>query len=330
MKRKNGFIESTLMLLCALMTTVNALDEIPDDMSKWKEQGTVLRKGGSWDNHDAWFVEDVIKVDGKYYLYWIGGQKSCWGDGGGYSCVGLATSTDGKNFTKHSGNPVIRPEQASYVSSWEHGCRNATFCRNDNGKFIAYVTVDFSGNSTPGIAPKSEWGCDVSVDSKNHVFTSNDGVNWTYEGPLGGVDQGGEMSAGVVKFHNGSYYFWPHQAEPNMNQGAAKGSNYKSLSWQGWIGALNFGWSEVEAFIHDDNNTVTLIYWPFGGGHSGSGSTVWFATSSLSNMTDVSNKRKVRSGLGSWSEWRHSIIKDVEAGEWKWYYGSAGKVELRT
>jgi hypothetical protein len=125
MKRKNGFIAPKLMLLCALMTTVNALDEIPDDMSKWSDQGTVLRKGGGWDSHDAWFVENVIKSDRKYYLYWIGGQKSCWHDGGGYSCVGLATSTDGKNFTKHSGNPVIRPEQASYVSSWEHGCRNA-------------------------------------------------------------------------------------------------------------------------------------------------------------------------------------------------------------
>jgi hypothetical protein len=152
------------------------------------------------------------------------------------------------------------------------------------------------------MAPESEWACDVGVDSKNHVFTSNDGVDWTYEGLLGGVYQGGEMSAGVAKFHNGSYYFWSHQAEPNMNQGAAKGSNHKSLSWQGWINELNFGWSEVEAFVHDDNNTVTLVYWPFGGGHSGNGNTVWFATSSLSNMTAVSNKRKVRSGLGSWSE----------------------------
>ncbi len=57
------------------------------------------------------------------------------------------------------------------------------------------------------MAPQSEWACDVGVDAKNHVFTSNDGVNWTYEGALGGVNQGGEMGAGVAKFHNGSYYF---------------------------------------------------------------------------------------------------------------------------
>ena len=113
-----------ILVFSAFYTTV-PLDDIPETMGEWTEQGTVLRNGNGWDNHDAWFLEDVVKANGKYYLYFCAGRNSSWGDGGGYSCIGVATSSDGKNFSKHS-DPIIRPEQAVYVSSWEHGVRTGT------------------------------------------------------------------------------------------------------------------------------------------------------------------------------------------------------------
>ena len=98
---------------------VCALDQFPDDLGAWTDKGKVLGNGsgGSWDSDGrrGMFLVDVLKVDGTYYLYYIGGVSSCWGDGPGHSCLGLATSTDGKNFTKHSKNPVLKPEQDVFV-----------------------------------------------------------------------------------------------------------------------------------------------------------------------------------------------------------------------
>ena len=60
------------------------------------------------------------------------------------------------------------------------------------------------------------------------------------------------------------------------------------------------------------------------------GETFYFATSTLNSITEVTDKRVVRENLGTFEELRHSLLKDEEAGEWKWYYGKAGRVELRT
>ena len=324
MKTRNRATALAGVLFLSTIFTANALDEIPDNLGDWNEEGAVLQKKSS--EHDQWWIEDCIKVGGTYYLFFKGGPKSCWGDGSGHTCIFLARSSDGKNFTRHS-DPIIRPEQAVYVSSWEHGVRTGAFTHKD-GQWIAYVGVDHSGNKTPGMKPQSEWACDVSVDATIFAFTSNDAVNWSLKGEVGGVFNQGEMHPGNLIYHNGTFYCWPFQAEPNMKQAATKGSNYMNLNWQGWIDALNYGWSDVEAFIHDDNNTVTLIYWPFGGGHPGEGKDVYFATSSLNNMTSVSNKRVVCDNVG-WQV-RHSIVKDVAGGKWRWYYSVIGSIRMRT
>ncbi|MFC4002343.1 beta-xylosidase [Prauserella oleivorans] len=47
----------------------------------------------------------VIRVDGTYYLYYTGAAGSH--DHG--NAIGLATSTDGRTWTRAAGNPVVRP-----------------------------------------------------------------------------------------------------------------------------------------------------------------------------------------------------------------------------
>lgn len=46
---------------------------------------------------------DALEVDGTWYLYWSGEMAS----GYPYRQIGLATSTDGKTWTKHALNPVL-------------------------------------------------------------------------------------------------------------------------------------------------------------------------------------------------------------------------------
>ena len=73
------------------------------DGTTWANQGSVLERGagGAWDN--AWVHHPAcIKHNGFYYLYYAGSQNV----GSEYK-IGLATSTDGINWTKEPTNPVI-------------------------------------------------------------------------------------------------------------------------------------------------------------------------------------------------------------------------------
>ena len=338
MKNPGQIITLLGIFVCSMTEFTEALDRIPENLGDWTKRGVVLRHGssGAWDeNPNDVNINDVVKVDGTYYMFYYGGKISCWmdGQGCGYSCIGLATSSDGINFTKHPKNPIIKPDMAVYVTSWEHGVRTTSVTWTGS-KWVAFVGVDHSHNKTPGMAPQETWGCDVGVDTDVFAFTSTNAVDWTLEGEVGGVFNEGEMNAGNLEYHNGTYYAWPLQASPGMCQAASKGTDYMNLEWQGWIEELKYGWSDVEAFIHSDDETVTLIYWPFGGhGHPGVGEDVYFATSSLSNMTEVHNKRVVGDNVG-WEMIRHSMVKDIEVGEWRWYYGDFSSkprtIKLRT
>ena len=322
MKDQRGCTALMGILLLSGVSITHALDVVPDDPGEWTEREVVVEKGddGSWEENgkQGVILTDVRKVDGTYYLFYVGAQKGCGWGGPENSAIGLSTSSDGIDFTKHPGNPVIKAEQAVYVSSWEHGVRTATFVHNGS-HWLGFVAMDHSGNKTPGSKPESEWACDVGVDATIFAFTSDDAVTWSLKGEVGGVHNQGEMQAGAIEYLNGTYYFWLQQASPNMKQAASKGSDYMNFTWQGWIDDLHFGWSECEAFIHDDDETVTLIFWPFGGrNHPGVGEDVYFATTDINAMTEIRNKRVVYDDVG-WHI-RHSLLKDTEAGDWKWYY----------
>lgn len=67
----------------------------------WVDQGVVLDIGTGWERQDV-SSPTVIVEGGIFYLFYEG-------RGAGFDQIGLATSSDGINFTKSGANPVIGP-----------------------------------------------------------------------------------------------------------------------------------------------------------------------------------------------------------------------------
>ncbi|MCK4970040.1 MAG: hypothetical protein KAS77_05915, partial [Thermoplasmata archaeon] len=112
----------------------------------------ILENSGS----SAWDITlrgmDVVKVNSTYYLYYAGG--SSWQ----YCHIGLATSTDGENWTKFWNNPVLRVRKYSGDPDQSYA---APVIYHDGTKFHLYY---------------SRWdGFGLGI----HYAYSDDGTNFT-------------------------------------------------------------------------------------------------------------------------------------------------------
>jgi hypothetical protein len=83
------------------------------DGKRWTDEGRLLSVGaaGAWDDRAASFP-GVWKDAGTWYLVYEGAADDVRFSPGD---IGLATSIDGKNFTKHPDNPILRHE----TRGWE-------------------------------------------------------------------------------------------------------------------------------------------------------------------------------------------------------------------
>jgi predicted GH43/DUF377 family glycosyl hydrolase len=108
----------------------------------------------------------VIKIDDIYYLYYTGINSP-------YLDIRLATSADGINWTKYSGNPIL-----TYGQTWEGtGVYYPTVYKLNNEYVMIYMNRSGTGfgkaTSTDGI----NW----TKDETNPFFTKNDTHNnWGY------------------------------------------------------------------------------------------------------------------------------------------------------
>jgi hypothetical protein len=167
----------------------------------------------------------------------------------------------------------------------------------------------------PGIAPKIRQNCisssNTEADPASRDFVHDFMVNYYPE---------------LWWIENGRLPKWSGETFRGVYDGGCQEGIYHN---KGFITAFT-GWPARE-FLHADGNTVTLIYTPVrhpdAAGH-GNPAKTHFATTSVSDMTSVSNKRIVvepSAGI----EYRHAILKD--ATEWKWYYSlqnSDGAVDV--
>lgn len=332
MKRCIKFFHVIIIVLLT-QSTAHALDTISDNISEWTERGIVLSHGspGSWDEKSSTKPIGIYKRNGVYFLYYLAGFDGCWNSDGdvNHQSVGLATSTDGINFTKYAGNPVLKPHDFVPVDSHEEGIRTGSIRYMPHlGKWLGYFGVESPGgsDSCPFMGSTSQCNCNVSVDASIFAATSNDGEHWTVEGLVNGVYNGQENYIDDFQYNNGQYYVWTHRAEGGQTHNISKGSNLMSLVQSGEIPALCWGWSEMHTYLHDDGNTVTAIYDP-NGGCAGSDRNLYFSTTSLSNLNSISKERVVHNK----GQNANFVYKDMESGIWRWYYnGSGGTVQLRT
>lgn len=302
----------------------NALDTIPETLSEWTERGIVLNTNPaiSWEEQNQIGVVGVSKVGGTYYLYYLAGFDGCWDSDGdsNHQSLGLATSADGVNFTKYANNPMLKPHDFVTVYSHEEGIRTAYVqYLPSKGKFYGFFGVESPGGPQScdfgGAGP--ECFCDVGVDAEVFLGTSVDGKNWTNEGAVAGTyaKYTYEVYASGWVYDGSNLGLYVTTAEGGLDKSVSRGSNPLSLNELGKVPALNWGWSGVDAYLHDDNNTITLMYNPAGGNHPGvNNDNLYFATTHLNDLTNIQNERVVST---SGSE-RNIIFRD--GNEWKWYY----------
>lgn len=151
----------------------------------------VLTKGAT----DAWdesYVAhpSVFEVNGQFLMYYTGSNAA------GVNKIGLATSTDGKTWTKSSSNPLLLP---GGTGTWDEGG-------------VAHPSVIYDGNKF--VMLYVGWASGATTISGNiGVATSTDGITWTKstsnpvitKGTTGAWDEYG-VFAPRLWVENGVYY----------------------------------------------------------------------------------------------------------------------------
>ena len=82
---------------------------------------------GTWEA--SWFtVDDVLRIDGKYHMYYCGSDK-----GNKNSQLGLATSDDGVRWKRHPNNPI-------WKDGWDHLIRDVRVYQLGEADFWLYYS----------------------------------------------------------------------------------------------------------------------------------------------------------------------------------------------
>jgi len=147
---------------------------IPRELG-WTDEGTVLEKGspGSWDVSLGGAISPgaMIKKNGTYFLYYIGADGDRSTDGGPrHRALGVAISSDGINFNKYAGNPILTflPH-----NNEEEGIFSVAAMIDDTGEVLLYYGAMDAGSSTS-----------TFVTSNVRLAVSNNGLQFTEVGDI--------------------------------------------------------------------------------------------------------------------------------------------------
>ena len=190
-----------------------------DDGVHWQNHGIVLRTG-EYDKDfyrstkyttcqkpgrsDMWDClhsgdPDVIKVKGMYYLYYSGCHEVT-GAGG----IGLATSTDGAQWSKYAGNPILK-QGNSYDSYW----LQTPSVIYDNGTWKMWYSAKEEAQ-TPYRQARIAYA------------TSSDGFHWTRvgialeKGSANAWDHVGVNNPTVVKYKEKYIMLYGHSGQDGL------------------------------------------------------------------------------------------------------------------
>lgn len=163
-----------------------------------QDSSSILEPSSSgWDSH---FLDTpcILKVGEQWYLYYFGAPSNDIPGG----AIGLALSSDGLNWEKYSGNPVLSGSSGTWDSLWVE----SPSVRYVDGVFhMIYTGVDETWRPLTGHATSSD-GINWVKDSLNPVLTQNTSANWDDYG----------AAVGTVIYRNGTwvqFYCSTSQAE---------------------------------------------------------------------------------------------------------------------
>jgi predicted GH43/DUF377 family glycosyl hydrolase len=146
---------------------------------------------GTFDEHGT-MIADVIEHNGKYYMYYIGWQRS--GTAPYINTIGLAMSDNGKDFTKVSAGPIIGLNR-----SVPYGLGNLSVIV-DNGVFRMWYT-----HYKPWI--KTPIGYRPHYDIR-HAYSA-DGIDWQFdEESVIPANENEAIATPCTRKINGTYHMW--------------------------------------------------------------------------------------------------------------------------
>jgi predicted GH43/DUF377 family glycosyl hydrolase len=194
-----------------------------DDGKLWVKgvQNTVLVPGdtGAWDAEAVTDPSVIVRADG-YLMYYAGESRD------GREEIGLATSSDGRQWRKHAANPVIRVgAEGTHDSA---AVSNPMVVATEGGYSLWYTAVDDAGTETTALA------------------TSEDGVTWTRPaaapalgmGPAGSFYETEVSDPGVVQAGDESYWLFfsavdaAKSFDPLGRRSIGRADSSDGMSWQ--------------------------------------------------------------------------------------------------
>ena len=134
------------------------------DLKHWTIQPRVLAvRPGTWESGALWAPFIMDNPGGGYLMYYTGADSNA------VQRIGIATSDDLFIWTRHSGNPVFRPDTSwarwDSLVNWS-ACRDPHIYYEDGTYYMLYTATTKSGNGAIGTA------------------VSTDLFNWTDNGPM--------------------------------------------------------------------------------------------------------------------------------------------------
>jgi hypothetical protein len=193
----------------------------------WTDYGTIFKAGaaGEWD-HLLWggFAASVVKKGDKYILYYQGSEfyQGAPDDTVMWRSIGAAVSSDGINFKKYSGNPVLTWFPNKYG---EEGAVSSGATLNQDGNVVLY----YGANTKES---------DTTVNANGRVAVSQDGLSFTDRGlVLDGKNpslwgSGDEVfPVGAIQ-DNGRWivYYIPNGVAQSGQLGVAYGQQFNQLT----------------------------------------------------------------------------------------------------
>jgi hypothetical protein len=194
--------------------------------SEWLDCGLIFTAGeeGDWDYY-LWggFASTVVKKNGTFYLYYQGANG--YDDDEGtvtWRSIGVATSSDGVNFTKYAANPVL---------TW--------FPKNnlEEGAVSAGAFLDVTGNIALYYGANT-WAGGSSVNADGRLAVSSDGFHLSDEGIVLDHKDSSIWGAGdelfpIIGFHDAGRwftYYIPNGTPQKGRLGVAWGNSRDNLT----------------------------------------------------------------------------------------------------